>query len=54
MAVCFSLGYKKILDNYFEKGYRVKRLSVGHIVYWWDKEAEVNIRVVLPEVELEK
>lgn len=54
MAACFSLGFKRKLDNYFEKGYQVKRLSVGHVVYWWDEKMEAQVRVVLPEVELEK
>ncbi|MCB0853797.1 MAG: ATP-dependent helicase, partial [Bacteroidetes bacterium] len=54
MAACFSLSLKSTLDQHFAKGYKVKSLRVGHIVYWWDKEMEAGVRVVLPEVELGK
>jgi len=54
MAVCFSTEFNKQLNAYFEKGYRVKSLTVGHMVYWWDKELESKVRVVLPELELER
>ncbi|MCB0841292.1 MAG: hypothetical protein KDD99_31700, partial [Bacteroidetes bacterium] len=54
MAACFSTSLKSTLDQHFAKGYKVKSLRVGHIVYWWDKEMEAGVRVVLPEVELGK
>ncbi len=54
MVVCFSAVFSKKLDELFEKGYQVKRITIGHIVYWWDEKQERSLRVVLPEIELIK
>ena len=54
MVACFSSRFKQQLDQYFEKGYGIKGLKVGHIVYWWDEQADTKVRVLLPEVELGK
>lgn len=54
MAVCFSSSFSAKLNTYFEKGYKVKSVIIGHVVYWWDEQKESKLRVVLPEVELAK
>lgn len=54
MVACFSVKFKEKLDVFFEKGYRVHQLTVGHVVYWWDEKKGAKVKVVLPKVELEK
>ena len=54
MAVCFSSAFKKKLDIYFDRGFKVKKTIVGHVVYWWDDTKEARAKVILPELELEK
>ena len=54
MAVCFSSSFKKKLDRYFDRGFSIKSMIVGYIVYWWDKNKEQRVKVILPELELER
>jgi ATP-dependent DNA helicase RecQ len=39
---------------YANKGYRIKEAKVNFIVYWKNKDKQEEVKVVLPEIVLER
>ncbi|XLS29303.1 RecQ family ATP-dependent DNA helicase [Flavobacteriaceae bacterium M23B6Z8] len=52
--VQFSKSFEKKLGEFYAKGYRLKSAKVYVVVYWTKEETQQRIRVLLPEVVLQK
>jgi ATP-dependent DNA helicase RecQ len=52
--VKFSAGFKSILDGYKAKGYQLSSAFVNFIVYWKKQGSEKEIKIVLPQIGLDK
>jgi len=50
----YSNAFKLKLEEYQQKGYKPVSARVGFVVYWMDKAAEKEVKLILPEIELEK
>lgn len=50
--LCFSKEYKKYLQTFLKKGYRIAAAKVSLMVYWKQDGEEKEVLVVLPQLEL--
>jgi ATP-dependent DNA helicase RecQ len=48
----FSSAFRTVLEGHYTNGYKLKSAKVNFIVYW--KNEDVELKVILPEVSLEK
>lgn len=53
-VLIFSKKFKKELQSYLDRGYKLKLAKVRYVVFWKDEDHETDTRVLLPIVELEK
>lgn len=37
-----------------KNGFELKEAKVNFIVYWWDDEKKIEVKIVLPELHFEK
>ena len=52
--VKFSNRLKDSLDEHESKGYRLKSAAINYIVYWQKEDSENEVKIILPELRLEK
>ena len=52
-VIKFSAGFSARLAELKERGYTPVKASVRHIVYWQGKDMDEEIKIILPDVELE-
>lgn len=53
--VCrLSKAFQQKLQKHFSQGYALKKVTIAHIVMWYDPKSARNYRVVLPGFELIK
>ncbi len=50
----YSNAFKLKLEEYQQKGYKPVAAKVGFVVYWMDKKTEKEVKLILPEIELER
>ncbi len=50
----YSNAFKLKLEEYQQKGYKPVAAKVGFVVYWMDKKTEKELKLILPEIELER
>jgi len=50
----FSKQFLATVESQKQKGYQPKEASVNFVVYWEKEDAEKEIKIVLPEIYLEK
>ncbi len=53
-VVTFSRSFSNRLEKFCRAGYAPARAAVNYIVYWQKEDSEKEIRIVLPELYLEK
>lgn len=54
LVLKFSKKFLEFLETQVRKGYKPKSAKVNFIVYWQNEEAEKEVKIVLPEVYIEK
>lgn len=45
---------RELLNDRIKKGYKIKEISVSNIVYWYNKEKEKEVLIVLPMFKFNK
>ena len=50
----FSKEFTKRIEEYQQKGYKITKCKVNHVIYWTKEGSENEIKIVLPEVWFEK
>jgi len=50
----FSKKFSEEIEDLNEKNYRLKKVTVNFILYWFNEKTEKEIKVILPEVYFEK
>lgn len=53
-VVKFSSNFKEKAAAFGNKGYRLKSASVNYIVYWKNEDSDKEIKIILPEVRLQR
>lgn len=53
-VVKFSSNFKENLAAFGKKGYRLKSASVNYIVYWKNEDSDKEIKIILPEIRLQR
>jgi ATP-dependent DNA helicase RecQ len=53
-VLIFSRSFSNRLEKLCRAGYAPARAAVNYIVYWQKEDSENEIRIVLPELVLEK
>lgn len=54
LLIKYSNSFRQHLESYFEKGYNLKSATVNFIVYWKNPEKDLESKIILPEIILEK
>jgi ATP-dependent DNA helicase RecQ len=52
--VKFSNSFKETIISKKEKAYKLKSASINYIVYWQKEDTDIEVKIVLPELKLEK
>ncbi len=50
----FSKSFNEKMATYTAKGYHISKATINHILYWKPENSEKEIRIILPELVLEK
>ena len=50
----FSTGFRNTLDRLRQNGFEIKKIRVNFIVYWLKENAGQEIKIILPELHLER
>jgi len=50
----FSREFTRRIEEYQQKGYKITRCTVNHIIYWTSEDTGNEIKIVLPEVWFER
>jgi ATP-dependent DNA helicase RecQ len=50
----FSKKFSADMNKIFELGYKIKEISIGFIVIWYDSETSEEYRITLPKIIFEK
>lgn len=50
----FSMFFQNKLNELNTKGFQIKSISIHHILYWYNDKTEKEIKIILPEVVLER
>jgi ATP-dependent DNA helicase RecQ len=53
-VIQFSKPFANQIEKWKGKGYQLKNAKNNFTVYWWDKEKEKEVEVLLPEVRLSR
>ncbi len=56
IAVKYSKSFKKMIEDFYKKGFQLQEARINHIVYWQPPDSENNseIKIILPEILLKK
>ncbi|MEZ5081932.1 MAG: hypothetical protein R2750_00505 [Bacteroidales bacterium] len=47
----FSKNSRESLNKWIDMGYTLVRATINFIVWWYDKEDEREVRIVLPKIK---
>lgn len=50
----FSKEFSKTIEDYRQKGFKITKCTVNHIIYWTSEDTGNEIKIVLPEVWFER
>jgi len=50
----FSNQFFEVVNEYHQKGYKLKAAKVNFVLYWQKKDTDLEIKIVLPKVYFEK
>jgi ATP-dependent DNA helicase RecQ len=53
-VVRFSQKFREILAGWSDKGFKMEKANVNFIVYWKDEERNAEVKILLPEIFLQK
>ena len=53
-VVKFSNKLQKELEERKEAGYTLSKAYIRHIVYWYNKDKDEELKIILPDIELVK
>ncbi len=53
-VVKFSKSFKERLNTFENRGYKLKSARINYIVYWQKEDTDKEVKIILPELELQK
>lgn len=54
LLVKYSQKFKTVLQEHFDKGFKIAAAKINFIVYWKDEDKQKESKIVLPSLLLKK